>query len=61
MSVATDLPVVVALVHVGPLSEAKLGDSLVSVLGSHVEEGHSELVLVVYWHRPIRLVVMVTR
>lgn len=56
-SATTDLAVVVALVDVGPLPEAKLGDALVSVLGGNVKEGHSELVLVVYWHRPIRLYV----
>lgn len=51
----TDLSVVVPLVDVGTLPEAQLGDSLVAVLSRHVQEGHSQVVLVVYRHRPVSL------
>lgn len=55
----THLTVVVAFVNVSPLSEAELGYSLVAVLGGHVEESYPKVVLVVYRHRPVRLVCVV--
>lgn len=55
----THLTVVVTFVNVGPLSEAEFGYSLVAVLGGHVEESYPKVVLVVYGHRPVRLVCVV--
>lgn len=51
-----DLPVVVAFIDIGSFPETKLGDALVAVLGGHMKKGNSEVVLVVYWHHPVRLI-----
>lgn len=55
MFIITDLSVVVSFVDVGSLPEAQFGYPLIAVLGSHVQESHAQVVLVVYWHCPVRL------